>query len=87
MDWVTAVVFGGEWRSMNIPTRATDYLQRSVIFYAVILAEGGYPETQTPLVDWTLLRKPTFWIPGYAENDAKLRRFRRVGNLLPTLPG
>ena len=83
MDWVTAVVFGGEWRSMNMPTRATDYLQRSVIFYAVILAEGGYPETQTPLVDWTRLRKPTFWIPGYAKNDAKLKRFRRAAACCP----
>ena len=55
-----------------------------LLFHAVMLAEGGYPESQASRVDWTRLLKPTFWIPGYADNDARLRKFRRVGNLLPT---
>ena len=84
MDCVTAVFLDGERRNMNICRRATGRLQRPAIFYGVMLVEGGYPEVHTTRLDRTLQRKPAFWIPGYAENDARLGRFRRVGNLLPT---
>ena len=51
--------------------------------YAVILAEGEYPESHALRVNSSPLQMPRFWIPGCAENDASLRSFRKMGNGLP----
>ena len=40
-------------------------------FNAVILAEGGDPDSQGVRVRLSDLRVPAFWIPGCAENDAR----------------